>query len=78
LPAPRTLRRAYAWIVRKLRKRVTYYRLYFLDNARHIRQAVELQCDTDEEAIAEAKAKADGRELELWNRERLVWRQDKP
>jgi len=53
---------------------MTYYRLYILDGSNHIRRAVELQCEDDEAAIALAAQHADGREVELWNRERLVWR----
>lgn len=54
---------------------MAYYRLYFLDGHSHIRHAVELECEGDEAAIEIALAQSDGRAMELWNRERLVWRQ---
>lgn len=53
-----------------------YYRLYFIDGSGHIRHAVELECADDDAARAQAMKHADGRVLELWNRDRLVWRQD--
>lgn len=54
---------------------MAYYRLYFFDGRSHIRQAVELECESDGAATEIARAHADGREMELWNRDRLVWRQ---
>lgn len=54
---------------------MAYYRLYFLDGRSHIRHAVELECESDDTAVEIARAHADGREMELWNRARLVWRQ---
>jgi hypothetical protein len=56
---------------------VAYYRLYFLDENGHIRHVKELACDTDSAAIALSDKHADGRALELWERERLVWRKDR-
>lgn len=55
-----------------------YYRLYFLDGDGHIRHAVELECPDDGAARAEAAKHQDGRVVELWNRDRLVWRSDRP
>lgn len=54
---------------------MAYYRLYFLDGRSHIRHAVELECESDDSAVETARGHADGRAMELWNRERLVWRQ---
>lgn len=50
------------------------YRLYFLDEANHIRGAVEFTCRDDDEATAQARSRADGRAMELWSRERFVKR----
>jgi hypothetical protein len=50
------------------------YRLYFLDRSGHIGGVVELTCDDDGAAGDEARAHADGRAMELWNRERQVRR----
>ena len=48
------------------------YRLYYLNSAGSIRQAVELPCLTDDEAITLAAAKRDGQPMELWDRDRVV------
>ncbi len=48
------------------------YRLYFLDLASHIKAAVPLACEDDADAIRQVAAKADGRAMELWRRDRLV------
>lgn len=53
-----------------------YYRLYFLDKAGRIRQAVDMQHLDDAAAIAAAGERADGRRMELWNRDRVVRRFD--
>lgn len=50
------------------------YRLYYLDEAGHIRRAVEFTCPGDQEALDHALAQADGRSMELWSRERFVHR----
>jgi hypothetical protein len=50
------------------------YRLYFLDQANHIRAVVEFGSDGDREAAEEARRHADGRTMELWSRARLVQR----
>ena len=50
------------------------YRLYFLDEAGHIRGVVELECADDAEAISRAQTYADGRTMELWRRERWIRR----
>jgi hypothetical protein len=48
------------------------YRLYFLDEANHIRGVVEFACDDDPAAIERATTHADGRRMELWSRDRLI------
>jgi hypothetical protein len=50
------------------------YRLYFLDDAGHIRGVVELHCPNDGEAIALAETHGDGRPMELWRRDRWIRR----
>jgi hypothetical protein len=49
------------------------YRLYFLAND-HIRRFVEFDCPDDEAAIEKVAEHADGRVMELWQRNRLVKR----
>jgi hypothetical protein len=51
-----------------------HYRLYFLDGAGHIRHAVDLECEGDEQAIAEVERHRDGRTMELWRRAELIRR----
>ena len=48
------------------------YRLFYFDKADHIRKAVVLECDSDEEAIALAQQQSDGPAMELWLQTRLV------
>jgi hypothetical protein len=48
------------------------YKLYYLDEAGHIVQAVVLNADDDEAAVAEAESRRDQRRMELWRRARLV------
>jgi len=51
---------------------VAYYRLYFLSADGRMSDVVELHCDSDEDALAEAEGRRDGRAMELWNEQRLV------
>ena len=53
---------------------VPRYRAYFLNDGGHIVHAVELACETDEEAAEAAHVLLDGRPIELWERARLVAR----
>ncbi len=53
---------------------MTHYRLYFLDHQDHIRHAVSLECDSDEDALATLQDHRDGRTLELWEGVRRVAR----
>ncbi len=48
------------------------YRLYYLDEAGHIKAALELAYVSDQEAIAKTAEHADGRAMELWQRDRVV------
>ena len=48
------------------------YRLYFFDHGGHIGGVVELSGADDAEAIQQSRGQADGRAMELWNRDRLV------
>jgi hypothetical protein len=48
------------------------YRLYFLNAQGHIRSSVDLECDGDARAIRVAAGASDGREMELWCRDRQV------
>lgn len=51
---------------------MTDYRLYFLDDANHIRGVVEFACADDVQAVGRAADYADGRRMELWSRDRLL------
>jgi hypothetical protein len=51
---------------------MTDYRLYFRGEDGHFRHIVELDCESDEEAIRAAEEQADGSAMELWQRRRLV------
>lgn len=51
---------------------VAYYRLYFLSADGRISDVVELHCDTDRDALAEAESRREGRPTELWNEQRFV------
>ena len=51
---------------------MTDYRLYFRGEDGHFRNIIELDCKSDEEAIRAVAAHADGRDMELWQRRRLV------
>jgi hypothetical protein len=53
---------------------VPFYRLYFLDLKDHIHNVAELECRDDTHAVETAQARHDGRPMELWLRDRLVWR----
>jgi hypothetical protein len=54
-----------------------YYRLYFMDRfSGHIDHFREFEAESDAGAIALAERWADGRRMELWNRERRLKRWD--
>ena len=49
------------------------YRIYSLTPDEHIAGVPELiECDSDQEVIAHAKAKLDGLDLEVWDGPRVV------
>ena len=48
------------------------YRLYFLDDNGRIRDAAEFDCEGDDEALSQADARHDGRDMELWSGARVV------
>jgi hypothetical protein len=48
------------------------YRIYFLDENGRIRDAAELECKDDQEAVQLADARHDGRAMELWSGARIV------
>ena len=47
-------------------------RLFFLNHEHEITGTTKVQCDTDEQAIAEARSRARGRRFVVWRGERLV------
>ena len=49
-----------------------HYRFYFLNQANRITDAVDLDCDTDEQAVATGREQAAGRRIEIWQRYRRV------
>lgn len=50
------------------------YRLYFLDEANHIRGVTEFVAADDTAAAERASAHRESRIMELWSRDRLVKR----
>lgn len=48
------------------------YRLYFLGQDGHIAHALEIDCESDAEAIEFVEAHQDGRAKELWQERRRV------
>lgn len=48
------------------------YRLYFLREDGHISHALEIECESDADAIALVNAHPDGRPKELWEQARRV------
>jgi len=53
-----------------------HFRLYFMDGANHIARAMDLECGSEDEAIAVASRQADGRAMELWIGARRIWRHE--
>jgi len=51
---------------------VTNYRLYFLNHEDRIIDAADLDCDSDEQAIAEVQGYTAGYKIEVWQRHRKV------
>jgi hypothetical protein len=50
------------------------YRLYRLDGAGKIASAEWIEADADDEALSEARSRADSSSFELWDKSRLVER----
>jgi len=48
------------------------YRLYFLNGGRHITSSHEFFAASDDEAIAISESWREGRNMELWERARVV------
>ena len=48
------------------------YKLYFTNAAGHIIARVDLECRDDDHAIEVAAQHLDGRDMELWRRDRVV------
>jgi hypothetical protein len=51
---------------------MTDYRVYAIGNDGHIADAIQLDCVDDNAAIQSAKLLVNGRDLELWQRARLI------
>jgi hypothetical protein len=56
--------------------KVAGYRLYGLDGVSKVASADWIEADDDDDAIAAARERHDGRECELWQGRRLVARLD--
>jgi hypothetical protein len=52
------------------------YRIYILANDDHITKRVDFDCSDDNAAIEIAKQHIDGRDIELWQRDRRIARFD--
>jgi hypothetical protein len=48
------------------------YRLYFLDKTGRIAHALDLHCESDDEALELVEARRDGRPMELWHSAQLI------
>ena len=53
-----------------------YYRLYVFDSGGSIRKMIEIECVSDDAALSLAEAHRPEGVWELWNRDRLVRRND--
>ena len=52
-----------------------FYRLYTLEAGKHIASPPrEIECETDELAVQRATQLLDGKDIEVWERARLVTR----
>ena len=54
------------------------YTLHFLDSGKPVGPAMQLECDDDRQAIAEAEAVPHVHRMELWRLNRRVWTFDAP
>lgn len=48
------------------------YRAFIIREDGHIEDRVELRCQDDDEAKGQAEQLVDGRDVELWQRDRLI------
>lgn len=58
---------------------MAYYRCYFIDEASHVYDFAEFDCDTDDQAITRARRLCPARVtdgFELWQQIRLVHREE--
>jgi hypothetical protein len=51
---------------------VAHYRVYLLDPEGHIKRAVDIDCENDRAAEAQAKQLVDGCDVELWQGGRRI------
>ena len=56
---------------------MTDYRVYVMGTDGHIANAILLDCVDDNAAIESAKQLVNGRDLELWQRDRLIAKFDR-
>lgn len=52
------------------------YRVYMMDGQNHIRSAQDIECASDEDALAVAAQLAQGKPVEVWSEARMVRRLD--
>ncbi|MGP8123100.1 MAG: hypothetical protein ACLP8B_21575 [Xanthobacteraceae bacterium] len=50
------------------------YRMYFIDHDGRTASAKDLHCENDVQAVEEARQAVDGRDVELWQADRMVVR----
>jgi hypothetical protein len=48
------------------------YRAYVLDDNGHILSRHEFTCDSDEQAITQARTFSNGQDIEVWERSRVI------
>jgi len=51
---------------------MAHYRAYFIGRDGHFKKAVDLDCADDAAAKVAAKQLVDGRDVELWQRDRRI------
>jgi hypothetical protein len=56
---------------------MTDYRVYVIGNDGHFVSVIQLDCADDNAAIESAKQFVNGRDLELWQRDRLIAKFDR-
>jgi hypothetical protein len=48
------------------------YRAYFLDDNGHVLNRYDMTCETDEQAITQARTLANGHDIEVWQLDRVI------